>query len=240
MKTLMFAKVALAGALTCFTSLADAGIMLGGTRVLYTEPSKEASIMVMNQGAQDIMIQSWIEPDAKDGTQNVPFVVTPALSRLGGNKQQLLRIFYSGEHLPGDKESLFRLNVQEIPQKSKDDNSLQIAVRQRLKLFYRPAGLVGKPDEAPQQLHWRLVEQSGKAAVEVRNPTVFHVSFASVTLHSGSATYPVSVGMIAPGKTQVFNVQGLPAGKMLKSTTVEFNSINDYGGHDTHSSKLSH
>ena len=48
------AKVALLGALTCFNSLANAGIMLGGTRVLYTEPSKETSILVMNQGAQDI------------------------------------------------------------------------------------------------------------------------------------------------------------------------------------------
>ncbi|WP_019099176.1 fimbrial biogenesis chaperone [Pseudomonas putida] len=239
MKTMMFAKVALLGALTSFNSLANAGIMLGGTRVLYTEPTKEASIMVMNQGAQDIMIQSWIEPEVKDGVQNVPFVITPALSRLGGNKQQLLRIFYSGEHLPGDKESLFRLNVQEIPQKSKDENSLQIAVRQRLKLFYRPASLVGKPDEAPKQLHWRLVEQSGKAAVEVRNPSAFHVSFASVTLHNGSVSYPVSAGMIAPGKTQVFNVQGLPASKMVKPTTIEFNSINDYGGHDNHSIKLS-
>lgn len=196
--------------------------------------------MVMNQGAQDIMIQSWIEPEVKGGTQNVPFIVTPALSRLGGNKQQLLRIFYSGEYLPGDKESLFRLNVQEIPQKSADENSLQIAVRQRLKLLYRPTGLAGKPDEAPQQLYWRLIEQSGKAAVEVRNPSAYHVSFSSVTLHNGSTTYPIAIGMIEPGKTKIFSILGLPTGKKIKFGAVNFNSINDFGGHEHHSKILNH
>lgn len=239
MKTLTYAKVALAGALALFTSLASAGIMLGGTRVLYTAPSKEASILIMNQGAEDIMVQSWIEADAKSGSQDVPFVVTPALSRLAGKKQQLLRIFYSGESLPSDKESMFRLVVQEIPQKAKEENTLQIAVRQRIKLFYRPAGLVGKVEEAPQQLKWRLVKREGKAALEVNNPSVFHVSFADVTLHSGSATYPVSASTVAPGTTQTFAVNGLPLNTTSKLLKVEFNSINDYGGQDTNSSTMS-
>lgn len=37
--------------------------------------------------------------------------------------------------LPVDRESVFWLNVKEIPKKSAEENVLQIAVRSRIKLF---------------------------------------------------------------------------------------------------------
>lgn len=238
MNILKYVQVASSVAFACVCSFANAGIMLGGTRVLYVEPSKEASIMVMNQGPQDIMIQSWIEPDKATGVQDVPFVVTPALSRLGAGRQQLLRILYSGEALPRDRESVFRLSVQEIPQVPEQENTLQVAVRQRIKLFYRPAGLAGKSEEAPRQLSWRLVEMPDKTKLELRNPSMFHVSFASVTVRSGAAAYSVSAGMIGPGEVKMFDVQGLSTSRSTTPMRVEFNSINDYGGHDAHVSTL--
>ncbi|WP_163083162.1 fimbrial biogenesis chaperone, partial [Acinetobacter baumannii] len=70
---------------------------------------------------------SWVEADNGADKREVPFVITPARSRLGGNKQQTLRILFQGEGLPSDRESVFRLNVQEIPQKSASANTLQIA-----------------------------------------------------------------------------------------------------------------
>ncbi|WP_162976070.1 fimbria/pilus periplasmic chaperone, partial [Pseudomonas aeruginosa] len=83
----------------------------------------------------------------------------------------------------------FRLNVQEIPQKSASANTLQIALRQRIKVFYRPDNLSGTSAEAPGKLNWRLVRQGGKSVVEVSNDTAFHVSLASVKLKAGNAYY---------------------------------------------------
>lgn len=96
-----------------FSTLANAGITLGGTRVVLQAPAKEAAILVRNQASKDVMIQSWVEADNGADKREVPFVITPALSRLGGNKQQTLRILFQGEGLPSDRESVFRLNVQE-------------------------------------------------------------------------------------------------------------------------------
>jgi len=238
MNALFFSKIIIIGVLTCSALQASAGIMLGGTRVLYAESVKEASIMVMNQSPQDIMIQSWIDPEDKHVSQNVPFIVTPPLSRLGGHKQQTLRIMYSGENLPNDKESVFRLNVQEIPQKSKDDNSLQIAVRQRVKLFYRPIGIIGKPEDAPKMLEWRLVEKKGRPALEVHNPSSFHVSFSGVMLHNGPSKYPLPIGMVTPRSKEVISLQNLAPSKNDRSSSIEFTAINDYGGHDLYVSKI--
>jgi P pilus assembly chaperone PapD len=52
----------------------------------------------------------------------------------------------TGGSLPEDRESVFWLNVKSIP--ATDDsvphnNVLQVVVKSRLKLFYRPAGLEG-------------------------------------------------------------------------------------------------
>ncbi|BAN46161.1 molecular chaperone [Metapseudomonas resinovorans] len=229
-------KLVLGGFLLLASGLASAAITLSGTRVILQAPAKEASIIVKNPTTDDLMIQSWLESESADG-KDVPFAITPPLSRLNGNKQQALRILFYGEGLPTDKESLFRLNVQEIPQKAKDDNTLQIALRQRIKFFYRPAGLQGKPEDAPQALKWRLVNQGGQSSLEVSNPTAYHVSLGSVRLVSGGRNHSVEADdLVAPGKSQRFAVKGLSGS--AAGAKVEFESINDYGGNDKHSSDL--
>lgn len=120
---------------------AVAGISLSATRVVFDGAHKEANVTVRN-GGQDVLIQSWIDSD--DGlNRTVPFAVTPPLARVVAKQQQLLRILYEGTGLPQDRESVVWLNVQEIPQASEQANTLQLAVRQRIKVFFRPAGLPG-------------------------------------------------------------------------------------------------
>lgn len=226
--------------MTLFASMASAGITLDGTRVIFAAPAKETSVVVRNQGSNDIMVQSWVEPDTNGPATDVPFAITPPLVRLGGNKQQILRILYQGQGLPTDKESVFWLAVQEIPQKAKDENTLQIAIRQRVKLFYRPANLPDTAANAAKSLQWKLVEQNGKAALSVTNPSVYHVSFSgsTVTLRNGKDKGTATAEMLAPGATRTVEIKG-SAGVRSGATTVEFDSINDYGGLDRVTSKLS-
>lgn len=226
--------------MTLFASMASAGITLDGTRVIFAAPAKETSVVVRNQGSNDIMVQSWVEPDTNGPATDVPFAITPPLVRLGGNKQQILRILYQGQGLPTDKESVFWLAVQEIPQKAKDENTLQIAIRQRVKLFYRPANLPDTAANAAKSLQWKLVEQNGKAALSVTNPSVYHVSFSgsTVTLRNGKDKGTATAEMLAPGATRTVEIKG-SAGMRSGATTVEFDSINDYGGLDRVTSKLS-
>jgi P pilus assembly chaperone PapD len=67
---------------------------------------------------------------------------------------KILSVFYSGS-LPQDKESLFWLNIKAIPSASKQENSLQIAVKTRIKLIYRPAALkASTPEEQANKLTW--------------------------------------------------------------------------------------
>lgn len=53
--------------------------------------------------------------------------------------------------LAQDKESLYYFNLREIPPKTDKANTLQIALQTRIKLFYRPAGLVVTQNAKPWQ-----------------------------------------------------------------------------------------
>lgn len=221
------ARAALVGSLLMLSSLAQAGITVEGTRVIMSAPAQEAAITVGNPGAQDVMIQSWLEAgDDAAASADLPFAITPSLGRLASGKQQTLRIFYQGEGLPTDRESVFWLSVQEIPPKAKEENTLQLAVRQRLKVFYRPARLTGTPEAAAQQIQWRLVESAGKPALEARNASAYHVSLVSATLDNGR--YKGDTRMVAPGATEIFALNGA-AGRPT-GATVTYEVVNDYGG----------
>lgn len=219
-----FRLAALVGALL-WVAGAQAGIVLNTTRVIYQGNDKEASFGVHNSGTGEILLQTWLEPRT-DGAVEVkpPFVVTPPLARMPGNGRQLLRVIYAGAGLPTDRESVFWLNVQEIPQAAAE-NTLQIAVRQRIKVFFRPAGLRGDPLQAPEQLQWRL---SGSNALAVKNPGPYHVSMLKVIArHAGTELVNLDARMIAPGETVHLAFKGKAGNAPLE---LSFNSINDFGG----------
>ncbi|WP_244130269.1 molecular chaperone [Burkholderia sp. BCC0044] len=228
MKKKLIAGLVAAGSMLFLSLSSHAGISLSGTRVIYPAKSKEASLIVKNQSKDDVMIQSWIElPDGTKG--DLPFAITPSLSLLGGDKQQMLRIFYAGEGLAADRESVFWLSVQEIPQKPKDDNSLQIAVRQRIKMFYRPADLADKPEDAPGRLKWHWSEAGGKPALDVANDTPYFVSLGHANLKAGASSYPVATEMIAPKSSKRLAIKDFSGKSMPAGAKIEFTSINDFG-----------
>ncbi len=66
---------------------------------------------------------------------------------------------------------------------------MRFAFRIRTKVFFRPQGLSGSPQDAPGQLIWTL--HTGKPAVlRVFNPSPFHVTFHDVALVVGGQVVP--------------------------------------------------
>ncbi|WP_367253924.1 molecular chaperone [Pseudomonas sp. stari2] len=213
---------------------AMAGISLSSTRLVFDGQHKEAGITVRNSG-EDVLIQSWIDTDTSE-TAAVPFAVTPPLVRVSGNEQQILRVIYEGTGMPTDRESVVWLNVQEIPQAAKSPNTLQLAVRQRIKVFFRPAELKNNAYLAPSELTWRLAERAGKSLLVVNNPGQYHVSIAEITLQSGALSErPFDSMMIAPGEQKEFSLKQL---HHTSTARLLFNSINDYGAQDRYGAQL--
>lgn len=212
-----------------------AGIVITGTRVVYPQGQKEVSVRINNNGNQPALVQAWTDAGdihASPTESRAPFVLSPPLFRLDPSKGQTLRLMFKGGALPTDKESVYYLNVLEIPPKSSsngDSSILRMAFRSRIKIFYRPTGLTGKLLEAPEKVHWRLVPAlDGKGfALQASNPGQYHVSQVGLTLVDGGKRYSAEDGMVGPGETRLFQLAGV-TGKP-SAATVEFDAIDDYG-----------
>ncbi|MBN3846951.1 molecular chaperone [Paraburkholderia sp. Ac-20342] len=213
-----------------WSASANASITLSGTRLVFDGKYKEASLAVRN-GNSNILVQAWIESNTPNDEGELPLAVTPALAKMRPDGQQLLRVLYAGgkNALPQDKESVFWLNVQEIPEGTNSAGSLQVAVLQRIKVFFRPKGLAGNVADAPGALTWSIARESGKPMLQITNPTAYHVSLSNISVGAGKR---LPATMIAPGETVRLPFDG--AGSKLT-----FSSINDYGGADKFEATLS-
>lgn len=210
---------ALVAALLALAPCAQAAVKIEGTRLIYFGQFKEASINIVNQSPSELVVQSWVTRDNDDATQAVPFAVVQPLVRLDAQQHHLLRILYAGEGLPGDVESMFLLNVMEIPLKPETADSVQFAVRQRLKLFYRPPGLAGSSSEAVQQLVWSRTDAQ---LVTVTNPSAFHLSLVDVQSDSGGQVQALEdYVLLKPGERKVFSTKApISAGSQINFTEI--------------------
>lgn len=129
---------------------ARASVVVTGTRVIYPGEAREKTVQLSNRDAFPNVVQAWVDidaPDAPPDQADAPFLVNPAVFRMAPDSGQTLRIVYTGQGLPGDRESLFHLNVLQIPPRNSshaDRNQMLLMLRNRLKLFYRPAGIQGR------------------------------------------------------------------------------------------------
>jgi chaperone protein EcpD len=232
-------RIAIGVSVACalFAGAASASVTIGGTRVVYPLDQREVTVKLDNDSVTPSLVQVWIDdghPDAKPGDIKVPFVITPPIFRMDSRKSQTLRVMYSGEAVPMDRESVYWLNVLDIPPKAadKDDaNILQIAYRTRIKVFVRPTKLAGKPEDAPSQLNWKITAAPGGKgeALSVSNPTPYYVSFSEVDVESGGHTYKNERGgMVAPLATEVLPVAEMNA--VGAGAKVHYTAISDYGG----------
>ncbi|PLV61038.1 molecular chaperone [Erwinia sp. B116] len=193
------------------------GVTIGGTRLIYDGGKKEESLNIINSDKGPFLIQSWAETQ-NGGTEKAPFVVTPPLFRLDGNQQNMLRVVRTGGNLPEDRESLYWLNVKSIPTGSKgeDANTLQIAVKTRIKLIYRPQGLKDIPENVTKSLTWN---QTGNT-LTVTNPTAYYMNFQQVKVGGRELK---DVTWVAPMSTATFDAAGATG-------DVTWKLISDYGG----------
>ncbi|WP_199099308.1 molecular chaperone [Dyella sp. ASV21] len=218
---------------------AQANVLIGGTRVVFHADEGEVTVRLTNSNDHPVLVESWIDRGDVHSTPDsvqVPFLITPPLFRMEAQKEQSLRIVFTKEPLPADRESLFWLNVLEVPPKptgaqAEGQNLLQLALRSRLKLFYRPAHLPGDPLKAPEALTWKVATDAKGAALKVHNPTPYHVTLTEVQVDSEGKHIAAEIGMVDPmGDLTLPLHEGAP--KPVAGSVVTFSAINDYGASD--------
>jgi len=234
MRIRFFAPLALLTLVSSWAGLAHASVIINGTRIIYPAGESEVTVRLNNNGQTPALVQTWLDDgdaEAKPGSIDVPFTITPPLFRINEGKSQTLRVMSASPQLPADKESIFWFNSLEIPPKPEateaSQNMIQIAFRTRIKFIYRPDGLPGKAAEAPANVKWTVKKNTKTYVVQAQNPTPYYVSYGSLKLISGSQTHDLENGMIAPFSSQTF---ATPATGLQSGARLDYQALNDYGG----------
>lgn len=120
---------------------AMASLVTDQTRYIFRGDKDALTVMVSNTDKAHIFGgQAWVDNIVEKDTRPT-FVVTPSFFKVKPDGQQTLRIIMASDHLPKDKESVYWLNLQDIPP-ALEGSGIAVALRTKLKLFYRPKTLL--------------------------------------------------------------------------------------------------
>lgn len=153
----------------------NAAFTLSGTRFIYDEGRKNISVEISNANKETFGGQVWIDNTTQPST-DVFFTPAPSFFKVAGGERQIVRIMNINPTLSQDRESLFWLNVQEIPPAPKDgENVLAIALNTQVKLFYRPKALKDGRDKAEQKIQ--------VIGTKLKNPTPYYFAVTAVIVN---------------------------------------------------------
>lgn len=226
MKCINFKTLGAILVVSLFSQSTYAAIALDRTRVLYNEGERSVSLMLENESeTKPYLAQSWLE-NSHDEKINSPFIVTPPVQRIeAANKSQIkIQALPAISTLPKDRESIYYLNVREIPPRSESPNVLQIALQTKIKMFYRPKSIVVESRLESNPMEKDIVIEKQGNSYNVKNPSPYYLTITKVRKNNVEINGFEAV-MIEPFGQHAL---GTKVGDLGNAPTLEY--LNDFGG----------
>lgn len=201
---------------------AMAAFVLNGTRFIYDEGKKNISLQVTNSTDKTYGGQVWVN-NTNQG-DDIYMAPTPPFFKIAPKQTQTVRIMNINDSLPKERESLFWINVQEVPPKPKnvEGNVFSIAMNTQVKLIYRPKSLQGKRENAEALLQRR--EQGGY--IYLKNPTPYYFAITEIKLNDKmlKLSREVANALVEMAPFSEVALGNIGSGKLT------VNAVNDWGG----------
>ena len=195
------------------------GVSFDSTRVIFREGMNSASIKFNNFTTSTWLLRAWIS-DYNTSEKYTGFVITPPLYKTDGGESIQFRIAPAKLKLKEDRESVFRINILAIPPKNNSSgNSIQFAINNRIKLFYRPRTLVQGYDDIKLSQSLRFEKKTNM--VTAFNPTPYYITMDKVKIN-GDLNRSLSDFMVPP-----YSELNIPC---KDAKNISYVTINDVGG----------
>ncbi|ECB2662549.1 TPA: fimbria/pilus periplasmic chaperone [Escherichia coli] len=209
--------MALALMMACQSAMAS--LAADQTRYIFRGDKDALTITVTNNDkTRTFGGQSWVDNIVEKDTRPT-FVVTPSFFKVKPNGQQTLRIIMASDHLPKDKESVYWLNLQDIPP-SLEGSGIAVALRTKLKLFYRPKALIEGRKGAEEGLSLQS-RPDGRTMLVNTTPYIFTISRL---LDGNGKNIPMD------NETSQKLLMFMPGDEVqVKGHVVKVDSLNDWG-----------
>lgn len=205
-----------------------ASVSLDRTRAIYPGDVNSISLRIRNTDTRlPYLAQAWLE-DAEGNKLKDTFTVLPPIQRLEPGAESMVKVqaLPSASLLPQDKESLFYFNLRGIPPRSDQPNALQLALQTRIKLFYRPVGLVVDRSSSASPWEAKITLQQVGGKYQLTNSSPYYVSIVAASRSLKDEALPEFESvMIAPRSQALLNL-----GASVLGQQPTFTYVDDYGG----------
>lgn len=206
-----------------FSFNAIASVTLGNTRIIYPSNTLGKDIIFNNNDHSDYIIQAWVDSGDIDSTPenaDSDFILMPAMFKIQGKSNQVLRMMYSGQELPLDRESIFYFNFVQFPLSKTNDNQMVVVLKNRVKILYRPEQLASSLINSVEDLKYKIKSET----LNINNDSGYHINIANIIIKGSN-------------EEQVINNVTIPPFSSLKESVtiknpkeVKVSFINDQGG----------
>lgn len=218
----------LAGVLS---GVASAGQVQAATILLWpidpwlAADANATELWIQNQGNSATTMQVRIVRWKQEGgyerySAQQDVVASPPIVTIQKGNKQLIRLIKQGA-VPASVEQAYRIIVDEIPQpdaKTAPAIGLKLQMRYSIPLFVYGQGIPTLKEGAhhalveTRSLSWRVTQEGGQPALQVRNQGDVHVRLSQVSLTQGGQKRTVAEGLLGyvlPGSTRSWPI---PAG----------------------------
>lgn len=236
----VFNKVTVAaGIMLCCTAFhASAVVNAEKTRVVFNSGSIAESLSLVNSEKEPVVVQVWTDngdPTISPDQVHTPVVINPPVFKMKpGEIRNIRLLLVSAGSLPQDRESVYWLNIYQIPPNTetqhKGEKKVVLPLKIRMKVFVRPEKIGELQENDAQKLQFSIDREPGNKTLLIQNPTPWHLTLSS--LRSGKTALPGV--MVAPFTSERVDI---PADKTL-ADKVEYDVINDNGTRWQGSQKL--
>lgn len=219
-----------AGIIFCSTAFnANAVVNAEKTRVVFNSGSHSESLSLVNSEKQPVVVQVWTDkgdPTVTPDKVQTPIVIDPPVFKMKPGEMRNLRLMLpTPGSLPQDRESVFWLNIFQIPPNTVSQQAgskrLVLPLKIRMKVFVRPEGIGEIKESDINKVKFEVVGNGAEKKMVINNPTPWHMTLTGLKL--GQAKF--SPLMVEPYSTISLAVEQ----KLTLSDSVVFEVINDLG-----------
>lgn len=153
----------------------NAAVNIDKTRIIFSADSLAQSLSLSNDSDTPVMLQVWADAgdlNVSPEENKTPIVILPPVFKMSPHEIRSLRVLLaSRKGLATDKESLYWLNIYQIPSiteaQKKTQKKMILPLRLRLKILIRPEKLPSPTTEDPKKLRFK---KNGNV-LQISNPT---------------------------------------------------------------------
>lgn len=205
---------------------ANCAVNVDKSRVVFNSGALTASLSLHNSEKEPALVQLWTDagdPLATPNSVKTPIIINPPVFKMQPSEVRNIKLLLvSSEELPKDRESLFWLNVYQIPPNtgliSKSYRKIVLPLKLRLKVYVRPetVGDISTSDYAAL-----IITRGGEKIVKVSNPTKWHITIPIMMIGDER----IKSFMLSPYSDESFKLSK----EIKKNTRVKFYVIDDQG-----------